>query len=93
MHASVERLAEPRDALIHDGRGLSGARADAAVEVVDVRAHRLGNFLGALAQALNQFAAIDLHGAVEFAEMLGYQPTERLGVARAEEGERHHRLA
>ena len=49
VHASVERLAEPRDALIHDGRGLSGARADAAVEVVDVRAHRFGNFLGALA--------------------------------------------
>ena len=52
------------------------------IEIVDVDAHRLGDFVGALAQPLHQLAAIDLHGAVEFGEMLGDQIAERLRVAR-----------
>ena len=39
------------------------------VEIVDIDAHRVGDLLGALAEALDQFAAIGLHGAVEFGEV------------------------
>ena len=47
-----------------------------------MRAHRVGDFDGALAQPLHQLAAVDLHGAVEFGEVLGDQAAERAGVAR-----------
>ena len=42
----------------------------------------VGDFLGALAQPLDQLAAVDLDGAVELGEVLRDQVAERLGVAR-----------
>ena len=51
---------------------------DAGVEIIDMAAHRLGDFVGALAQPLDQFAAVDLHGAVELGQVLRDQAAERL---------------
>ena len=82
VDAPIERIAQPRDPLVHAGRSFGGARAHPGVEVVDMGTHRLGDFHGAVAQPLDQLAAVDLHGAVELAEVLRDQVPERLRVAR-----------
>ena len=38
---------------------------------------RFGDFLGALAESSDQFAAIVLHGVVEFGDVAGDQVAER----------------
>src|SRR3954452_11323247 len=82
VDAPIKRIAEPRDALVHAGCCFSGARAYPGVEIVDMGTHRFGDFYGAVAQPLDQLAAVDLYGAVEFAEVLRDQVAERLGVTR-----------
>ena len=68
--------------LVERAGEFAGAAGDALVEGVDVIAHRFGHILGALAEPLDQFAAIGLHGAVEFGDVAGDQVAERGGVAR-----------
>ncbi len=68
--------------LVEAGRDLGRLGADAGVEVVEVGPHRVDDFLGALAEPFDHFAAVGLHGAVELAEVAGDEVAERRGVAR-----------
>jgi hypothetical protein len=75
-------LLELREPHVDRAGEFAGAAGQALIERIDVIAHRLGYILGALAQALHQFAAIGLHGAVELGDVTGDQAAERVGVAR-----------
>ena len=81
-HARAEVLLELRQPLVDRAGELAGAAVDALIEGVDVIAHRFGHILGALAEPLDQFAAVGLHGAVELGHVAGDQAAERAGVAR-----------
>ena len=70
IEALVERVA--------DLRRLGG---DPTVEILDVRAHRLGDLAGLLAETLHELAAVDLHGAVELGEVARDQAAECRAVA------------
>ena len=73
---------ELRQALVERAGDLAGPAGDALIERVDIVAHRLGDVLRALAETLDQFAAVGLHGVVEFGDVAGDQVAEVAGVAR-----------
>ena len=64
-HLAVEVLLELREPLVERAATVVGLGRDALVEGVEIIAHGLGDVLGALAEAVDQFAAIGFHGAVE----------------------------
>ena len=80
LGAAVERLLEAHQPQVERVGDFAGLAADALVEIVDAGAHRVGDRLGAVAEPLDQFGAMHLHGAVEFAEMAGDQIAERGGI-------------
>src|SRR5262249_30349057 len=72
---------EAAEALIERGDDLGGLGADAGVEIFDARAHGLGHLAVLLAETLDQFAAVDLHGAIELGEVARDEAAERGAVA------------
>ncbi len=85
--AALERVLEAHELLVEAGGDLGRLGGDAGVEIVQVVAHRAGDFLAALAQPLDHLAAVGLHRAVEFAEVAGDEVSKRGGVARDAFGE------
>ncbi len=80
LGAAVERFLETDQAQIERVGDFAGLAADALVEIVDAGAHGVGDGLGAVAEPLDQFGAMHLHGAVELAEMAGDEISERGGI-------------
>ena len=68
--------------LIERVGNLASAAIHAVVERIEIVAHSFGHLLGALAQPVDEFAAIGLHGAIEFDNVVGDQAPERRGVMR-----------
>ncbi len=77
LGAAVERFLEADQTQVERIGDFAGLVADAAVEIVDAGADRVGDRLGAVAKPLDEFGAMQLHGAIEFAEMAGDQVSER----------------
>ena len=82
LGAAVECVLEADELLVEAGQDFGRLGADAGVEVVQVVPHRGDDFLGAVAEALDHFAAVGLHRAVELAEVAGDEVAEGGGVAR-----------
>ena len=79
--AAAEIGLELQQPLVQRRGDLAAIGGQAGVEIVDIVLQGIGDILGALAHALDDFAAEGLHGAVEFRNMPGDQGAERAAVA------------
>jgi hypothetical protein len=88
VDARGEARLELRQAHVDRAGQLAGVTGQPLIEGIDVIAHCLGHVLRALAEPLDQFAAIGLHGAVELGHVAVDQAAERHSIARHLFGER-----